>query len=190
MEQNHYNKEFSDINYSEQQLRGKVFEQCSFLNCDFSYSDLSDAEFIDCTFNRCGFIMTIVKHTGLKNVSFVNSKLAGVDFGQCATFCFGINGTSSEFRSCSFYKQRMRKTSFNDCLVKECYFSDCDLTESSFVNSNLDSSQFEKCILDKVNFSTSNGYLIDPELNRMKKTKFSKYGLEGLLFKYDLIIEE
>jgi hypothetical protein len=43
--------------------------------------------------------------------------------------------------------------------------------------------------LEKADFRTAFNYSINPETNRIKKAKFSKEGLNGLLDKYDIEIE-
>jgi hypothetical protein len=48
---------------------------------------------------------------------------------------------------------------------------------------------FENTILEKADLRTSYNYLIDPEINRIKKAKFSKEGIVGLLHRYDIEIE-
>jgi hypothetical protein len=42
--------------------------------------------------------------------------------------------------------------------------------------------------LEKTDFRSSFNYSIDPEVNRIKKAKFDRAGLAGLLDKYDLEI--
>jgi hypothetical protein len=49
---------------------------------------------------------------------------------------------------------------------------------------------FDQTILEKVDFRTSYHYSIDPEVNRIKKAKFSILGVAGLLGKYDIEIEQ
>jgi hypothetical protein len=43
--------------------------------------------------------------------------------------------------------------------------------------------------LEKADFRTSYNYSINPEVNRIKKAKFSTAGIAGLLCKYDIEIE-
>ena len=40
-----------------------------------------------------------------------------------------------------------------------------------------------------IDFKTSYNYSIDPEVNSIKKAKFSLEGISGLLYKYDIVIE-
>ncbi|WP_086936325.1 pentapeptide repeat-containing protein [Chamaesiphon minutus] len=58
-------------------------------------------------------------------------------------------------------------------------FENCDLTDAIF----------QYTILEKADFRTAYNYSIDPELNRIKKAKFSRSGIAGLLDKYDIDID-
>ena len=50
-------------------------------------------------------------------------------------------------------------------------FKECDLYYASFHHTNL----------EKADFTTARNYALNPAANRLKKAKFSRYGLEGLL---------
>jgi hypothetical protein len=49
---------------------------------------------------------------------------------------------------------------------------------------------FHHTTLEHVDFRTSYNYSINPENNRIKKAKFSIWGVSGLLYKYDIEIEK
>ncbi len=57
-------------------------------------------------------------------------------------------------------------------------FKNCDLLNTSFV----------KAILEKADFRSARNYVFDPELNKIKKAKFSFPGVAGLLVKYNIIL--
>ena len=67
--------------------------------------------------------------------------------------------------------------------------SKTSLPDSLFDNCDLDRTIFEATILEKADFRTAYHYSIDPTVNRIKKARFSRIGLEGLLDKYNLEIE-
>ena len=83
----------------------------------------------------------------------------------------------------------LKKTRFKNCSLHEVDFSECDLSGSIFEHCDLARSAFNRTVLEKVDFRTSYNYSIDPEINRIKKAKFSLVGLTGLLDKYDIEIE-
>jgi uncharacterized protein YjbI with pentapeptide repeats len=83
----------------------------------------------------------------------------------------------------------MQNTYFTNCSLKEVDFTESDLSKSTFDNSSLTDSVFYRSILKEVDFRSAKHFNINPEDNKLKKAKFSRNGLEGLLLKYKLIIE-
>jgi len=68
-------------------------------------------------------------------------------------------------------------------------FSECDLTGAIFDECDLSRATFDRTTLVKVNFRTSYNFSIDPEINLLKKAKFSLTNISGLLDKYDIEID-
>jgi uncharacterized protein YjbI with pentapeptide repeats len=68
-------------------------------------------------------------------------------------------------------------------------FGAADLSSANFAGSDLSAALFEQTNLQKADFRSAYNFLIDPDINHMKKARFTKDGLAGLLTKYDLIIE-
>ena len=89
----------------------------------------------------------------------------------------------------SFVGKKMTKTVFSNCSLKETNFSNADLSNSSFSSCNLERGIFNKTQLKNVDFTTAYNFSLDPEINFIKKAKFAKQSLEGLLVKYDIVIE-
>lgn len=65
----------------------------------------------------------------------------------------------------------MQNTDFMETDLSNAVFKDCDLCYASFHHTNL----------EKADFTTARNYALNPAANRLKKAKFSRYGLEGLL---------
>lgn len=78
---------------------------------------------------------------------------------------------------------------FSNSKLIEADFTGSDLTSSVFTNCELSRAIFKNTNIENADFRTSYNYSIDPENNRIKKAKFSIYGITGLLDKYDLEIE-
>jgi uncharacterized protein YjbI with pentapeptide repeats len=133
--------------------------------------------------------MTKLAGTSLKNVSFKNCKLLGIQFHTCDDFLFGVSFLDCVLDYSSFTNKKMPKTNFNSCSMKEVTFVGTNLTNSVFENCNLDNAIFNETILAGANFTSAFNYKIDPEFNPMKKAKFSTQGIVGLLDKYDIKIE-
>ena len=83
----------------------------------------------------------------------------------------------------------MKKASFIDCSLKEVDFAETDLTQALFKNCDLLNASFVETVLDKADLRSAINYSFDPELNKIKKAKFSHAGVVGLLTKYDIVIE-
>ena len=181
---------FEGIDCSDQELYKMEFIACRFVSCDFTHCDLSDSDFMDCEFEKCNFSLVKLGNTGLKNARFVNSKLTGVDFSVCNDFLFSLRFEGGIIDYCSFFGKKMKKTGFSRCSIKESDFSEADLTESVFDGCDLTNSIFRYTVLEKADFRKAVNYQIDPEINKMKKARFSLFGLPGLLAKYEIFIEE
>lgn len=83
----------------------------------------------------------------------------------------------------------MRQTPFTTCRLHEVDFTAADLTGASFSECDLTGAIFDRTILEKADFRTAEHYVIDPENNRIRKARFSRKGLPGLLEKYQLDID-
>ena len=114
--------------------------------------------------------------------------MLGLHFDDSSGF-----GLSFSFESCaldhsSFYKTKIKNTSFINVHLHEVDFAECDLTNSMFNNCDLTGASFDNTNLEKADFRTSYNYSLDPEINRIRKAKFSLQGVTGLLGKYDIEI--
>lgn len=190
MERNYIeDKEFIKIDFTEKGLPAGEYDNCRFSNCNFSNTNLSHIGFSDCEFNDCNMGMAKLGMTAFKNVRFIGSKLLGWHFEHCDPFLFSVQLDDSILDFASFYKMKLKKIVFKNCSLQEVDFTEADLSGSVFNNCNLAKAVFENTILEKADFRSSYNYSINPELNRVKKAKFSAAGVIGLLDKYDIEIE-
>jgi len=182
-------KTFEKIDYTQNPLSKCEYENCKFTNCDFSNSDLTDIKFIECEFDSCNLSMAKLSNTALRDIKFKNCKMLGLQFQTCNEFGLAVYFEDCILNFSSFYKTKIIKTTFKNSKLNEVDFTECDLKGSVFDNCDLTRAIFNKTILEKSDFRTSVNYSIDPEINRIKKAKFSLYGIVGLLNKYDIEIE-
>jgi fluoroquinolone resistance protein len=190
-------KTFDKIDFTQNSLSKGEYQYCNFVNCNFSQSDLSDIEFLDCEFLGCNLSSVNLDRTSLKEIKFKDCKMLGLNFGSCDDFGFVVyfdtcilnyssfSGTASPPKK----RVKFRQTVFKNSQLHEVDFTECDLSSSVFDNCDLTRTIFEYTILEKVDFRNSVRYSIDPELNRIKKAKFSRSGIAGLLDKYDIEID-
>ena len=190
MERNYIeDKVFEQIDFGEDALQVADYDNCQFINCNFSNSYLSSVNFSECTFQGCNLSMTKLLDTVFNDVKFIDCKMLGLHFEQCNQFLFTTYFEDCNLNLSSFYKVNLKKTTFRNSSLNEVDFTETDLTSAVLENCNLLLAAFVKTILEKADLRTAYNYSIDPELNRIKKAKFSANGIVGLLNKYNIIIE-
>ncbi len=183
------NKIFDKVDFTQQPLSKGDYEKCRFVNCNFSNANLSNCNFSECEFAFCNLSLAQVGKTAFRDIHFKDCKLLGLRFDTSNPFLFSVQFENCILNLSSFYKLAIKKTTFKNCTLHEVDFSEGDLTASVFENCDLLRATFDGTILDKVDFRTSYNYTLDPETNKIKKAKFSKEGIVGLLYKYDIEIE-
>lgn len=180
---------FDKVVFFGQRLNSREFDGCVFRNCDFSGTTFFECSFIDCEFIGCNLAMAKLPATGLKNVTFRDCKMLGIRFDECDDFLFQVTFTDCTLDYSWFSRKKMPKTIFTNTSLKGVNFEQADLTSTVFESCNLEDAVFHETNLASADFSTAYNFRIDPELNPMKKAKFSVDGIPGLLDKYDIKIE-
>ena len=115
--------------------------------------------------------------------------MLGLRFEHCNQIGLSVSIENCNLNHSSFYHTKLKGTTFKDLKLQEADFTGCDLSSSLFDNCDLTEASFENTNLEKADFRTSFNYSIDPELNRMKKARFSLAGIPGLLIKYNIEID-
>jgi len=189
--ENKYTSEkiFKEIDFSVDGFPAGEYEQCTFLNCNFSNCSLSDSRFIECEFDGCDVSMAKLNNTSFRDVSFNESKLLGLRFENCNQFGLALAFKNCILNDSSFYKTSLKKTVFDSCSLHDTDFTNCDLTGAELIECDLQGAVFSSTNLEKADLRTSINYIIDPEINKIKKAKFSIPGVIGLLNKYDIKID-
>lgn len=83
----------------------------------------------------------------------------------------------------------MTRTIFKNSSLKNVDFTETDLTKSLMINCDLTDTIFDRTVLKEADLSSALNFIIDPELNNIRKAKFSVQGLAGLLVKYGIEVE-
>ncbi len=125
-----------------------------------------------------------------RGIFILDVPLLGLHFDDCNPFGIEFGFQNCILNHASFFKMKFKKTVFKDCQLIETDFSECDVTSSTFDNCDLSGATFDATNLEKADFRTSFNYIIDPEINKIKKAKFALPEVLGLLSKYDIVIEK
>jgi uncharacterized protein YjbI with pentapeptide repeats len=181
---------FDKVNFIETPLEKGEYEACVFNFCDFSNANLSNFIFTNCDFNHCNLSLVKLTKTSFHTATFKDSKMLGMHFENCNPFGLSFSFENCQLNHASFYKTSIRATVFKNCQMQDVDFANCDLTTAIFNNCDLARTTFENTNLEKSDLRTAFNYSIDPEINKIKKAKFSLFGIAGLLEKYGIEIEK
>lgn len=165
------------------------FYDCRFDKCDFSNSIVSSCKFNECTFVDCNLSMMNPSLSVMNNVVFGNCKILGVKFNHCHDFIFEVSFKNCILDYSSFENRKMSKTCFDKCSLKSADFGGADLRQTKFIETDLSEAIFQFTNLQEADFTSAVNYTIDPDENNIKKARFSRDGIQGLLYKYNIIIE-
>jgi uncharacterized protein YjbI with pentapeptide repeats len=130
-----------------------------------------------------------IKHTVFNDVDFSNCKLLGLQFNHCSDFLFSVAFKTCNLTLASFYQVKVKGTKFNTCILHKVDFTNAELSNAYFDDCDFKAAIFENTILEKADFCSSYNYMIDPEINKIKKAKFSMPEVLGLLKKYNIEVK-
>ena len=182
-------KTFNAIDFSKKTLEKGEYFSCIFKNCNFFESDLSNIIFEDCEFRDCNLSSVKVNNTSFQGAYLKDCKILAVLFSNINPFLNSFYFDNCNLNYSSFYKLKLISSRFMNSQLEEVDFVEADLISCNFSKSNLQLTKFENTKIDKADFRTAINFAIDLELNSHQKTIFSKENLEGLLSKYNIIIE-
>lgn len=182
-------KEFRNINFNQDTLAKGDYENCSFHGCNFSESYLDNQNFMECLFVDCNLSNANLAHTTFKEANFRACKMVGLKFEDCNDLLMSFNFDHCTLNLSSFYKLKIKGVIFNSCKLLGADFTETDLSGARFVDCDLQNAIFGQSILELTDFRTAINFQIDPDKNKLKKAKFSKENVRGLLTKYDICIE-
>jgi uncharacterized protein YjbI with pentapeptide repeats len=180
---------FENIDFTIKGLPKGEYESCSFINCNLSDLNISGYSFIDCRFSDANLSLLKLNNTILRDIVFKDCKMIGLQFCDADAFGLAFSFENCILTNASFFKTKIKKTNFKDSKLSEVDFTECDLSESILQGCDLSGAIFSFSNVERVDFRTSMNYSIDPDNNKIKKSKHSASELGGLLDKYSLIID-
>jgi len=180
---------YKGTDFSERDLSDTIFELCHFDSCNFSGLALYNTQFTECSFTNCDFSGAQLPQTSFQQVAFKSCKLMGLRFADCKQLLLEMQFDACLLDFSTFYQLPLKATRFTDCSLKEADFGEADLSKTVFKNCDLQGALFERTKLDAADLTTARAFIIDPEINSLKKARFSRHNLDGLLTKYDIVIE-
>lgn len=189
------NRHVEDAFVDASQIRGAglmaiEYSRCTFDGLDLKSTDLKGKVFVECIFRNCDLSLAGVVRTSWRGVRFENCKLLGLRFDQCHDFLLELAFDTCILDLSSFHGLRLRNTEFSNCRLRETDLSSADLSGASFVACDLGGAVFDRTVLEGADLRTGQHYSIDPANNKIRKARFSRVGLEGLLHSSGIIISD
>ena len=179
---------FVNEDFTSSRLEKGDYENCVFEGWLFKEGYLDNQNFMECEFVNCDLTNSNIKHTIFKETSFKGCKLTGLRFEECNHLLLSIRFEDCNMTLTSFNGLALKGTFFSNCILQESDFTDSDLSFAQLPYCNLKKAIFENTVLHQTDFTESIEIDIDPALNQLKKTKFSKENVIGLLKKYDIVV--
>lgn len=182
-------KNFEGKDFTENILEKGEYELCLFQNCNFSDSDLSSVRFIECEFIDCNLSNCKLYGTSFQDVRFSHCKMLGMQYDSCNAFNLIVLFDHCNLSHSVFQKMNLSRFSFKDCQMEGVDFEEAEMTGTCLQKCDLLNANFERTRLENADFRYAMNYRIDPEINIVKGAKFTFPEVQGLLDKYDIIIE-
>lgn len=187
-EKQYRNEAFQNIDQGEGVIDKSDFEGCVFENCNFQQSVFSKCLFESCTFVRCNLGLIKIQDVQFQSTQYSRCKMIGIDWtGLGLSFDMKFEDcvlddsifAGLDIRNIEMIRCKLRGVDFTDTNLTDAVFHESDFKEARFINTNL----------TKADFSGAFNYSIKPDLNNLKRTKFSLSGVIGLLEDLDIIIK-
>jgi fluoroquinolone resistance protein len=171
-------------------LSEKVFRRCRFERVRLAEAVCTAARFEDCTFAHADLTLLKVERAAFHDVRFDQTKLMGVDFSGVKRLAFSPTFEKCVLTYATFADLKMRGVRFVDCKANDASFAGVDLTEAVFAGTDLTNAKFIDTILVDADLSTSWGYRISPQQNRLQRTRFSEDAALALVEELGVIVPE
>lgn len=179
---------FTQEDFSNGLFESGTYDNCRFESCQFQACDLSGVRFTDTSFYDCDLSNVMLTEAALQTVRFVRCKLLGIHFSALRTFRLQVEFEECRLDFSSFTGLPLSGARFVKSQLREVDFTNTDLFKAIFDRSDLTNTHFENTNLQQADLQSAFGFQIDPEVNLIRKARFSPAGLPGLLVKYDLEI--
>jgi uncharacterized protein YjbI with pentapeptide repeats len=196
-QQEYENETFRNVVVKDEVLENLQFYDCTFIKCDFSSTVFKNTVFRSCLFEECDLGLVRVDGSVFKGVAFVNSKVIGVNWANASWGRKSLSQLlkSIDFRGCvlnysSFFGLVLEKIEIVNCIAHEVDFSGTNLKEANLRGTDFEKSIFRQTNLEKADLVKAKNYMIPPDVNTLKKTKFSLPEAMALLYSMDIVLEE
>ncbi|WP_317899677.1 pentapeptide repeat-containing protein [Aurantibacillus circumpalustris] len=112
-----------------------------------------------------------------------------MNFANAKDFGFEVHFENCNLDYASFDKKKMNSSTFKACKIHNGNFTQADLSKSKLDNCDFYEALFSNTNLSGVDLRSCHNFIIDPELNKIRRAKFMLSSLPSLLQRYEIIVE-
>ncbi len=189
-------QEFKKLTLKSARVIQKDFTGCTFLKCNFSETLFQECRFHECQFRECDLSLANLKDSAFNSTRFEGSQIIGVDWTQTAwaknkfIVFKPVDFIDCVLNHCTFSGLKMKQIQIVRCIAHDVSFEEADLTSADCTFTDFNNSRFMHTNLSEADFTGATNYTIAPQLNVLKKTKFSLPEAMALLYGLDIILNE
>jgi len=173
-------EEIVNMDYTTSPLWDEYY-RCTFRDCNFTGVRIGKVLFEQCRFEHCNLSLLVANNTSWQEVAFYECKMTGTNFTASNGFSLSFSFENCLLSYAIFQELKLQGTHFAKCMLQEAEFSGANLSGAVFEECDLSRAAFQHTNLEGADFTTARNYTINPNQNRLRKARFSRYGLEGLL---------
>lgn len=181
------NRDLINIDFTHFSLDVEYY-RCNFKNCNFAGMRIGKVLFEQCRFEHCNLSLLMASNTSWQEVSFYECKMTGTNLAASNGFSLSLSFEECILSYAIFQDLKLQGTHFVKCNLQEAEFSGANLSGAVFQECDLSRTIFQHTNLEGADFTTAQYYSINPNQNRLRKARFSRYGLEGLLGSFGIEI--
>jgi fluoroquinolone resistance protein len=176
------------------QVRGRLFESCTFVKCSFRETEFQECTFRSCVFRGCDLGMVHLKGCDFSDVRFEGCQLIGINWTETlwekGVFLKPVDFFNCVLNHSSFLGLNLKKVSLAHCTAQDVDFAEANLNACDCRYTDFRDSRFLHTELGEADFTGAQNYAISPTLNTLKKTKFSLPEAMALLYGLDIVLTE
>lgn len=174
------------IDYTKEPMLAEYYD-CTFRNCDFHELMISNTRFENCEFIECNFSLAVFTNA-VYDAIFDHCHMLGCSFAGLNAFSGGLQFIGCNLNYSNYSQIRMKGMHFSECQMMEASFADAEVKNSTFAACNLERTDFDGADITQCDFATSYNYTVNPTRTKLRKARFSKDQLEGLVAHLGIVV--
>jgi fluoroquinolone resistance protein len=186
--------EFKNQDYADAVLNFKEMRETTFTRCNFSNAQFNECQFRECRFVDCNLSLVRVSSSRFADTQFERCQMVGINWTEATWQKSGffrlIDFDDCTLNYSTFFGLKLQKIKMTKCGAREVDLGEADLTGAVFTETDFAGSIFMHTNLTQADFTKARNYVINPQNNTLKKTKFSLPEAMNLLHGLGIVLTD